>query len=258
MPCMTNPLRRVPGILGTTALCVTLAGCSLAQSTATTTGPTPGVPTAPTASCQAAVAKLVDSTVTAQSELNGKFDKTKSMIDSPEGIGRLESQVRALARQSVDQGSALRLSVFAGSVATVTDVLVCPTLAVKYNNKKARSTKAKHLADVVSDEAWAAVRDTTPAAGGEGSSIVGAWIAFADDPPLAPQRHAVMVSDGRGPREAAAADLSGYRSVALYAVGRVAGRAGTTGDTTDLVEAWRTWLGDHHAKKLTVTSQELQ
>lgn len=254
---MTTTFRRLPRALGAAALTATLLGCSVAQSTTPTT--TPGVPNAATeGSCPKTITLLVDTTTPAQTELNGKFDKTKSMIDTPTGLDRLETQVRALAGRAVDGGSALRLSVFTGSLATVTDVLVCPTLAVKYNNDKAKSGKVDHLADVVGDEAWAAVRDTVPAPGGKGSSVAGAWIAFGDDPPLAPQRRAVMVSDGRGPREDTAVDLSGYRSVGMYAVGRVAGRADTTRGTADLVDAWRTWLTHHHAEQLTVTSKEFQ
>ena len=211
-------------------------------------------------SCPETITRLIDTTKTAGAEVNLAVDKTKSFVDSPDAQARLEAQVRAATVKAVDQGQALRVSVFTGSVATVRVAFACPVLAAKYNNPAAREKRTAHLRQVAGDQVWAAVRDTAPGAGGRGSSIVGGWAFLADSAPLAEKRHAVMLSDGRGKQEKIAVDLSGYASVSMFSVGRVAAGAADTKSTTALVERWRTWLTKHGAAAsgLTVTSGELQ
>lgn len=230
-----------------------VAGCS--------SQPPDSARTAPAGtSCPDAVTRLIDATKTPGAETNLAIDKTKSFVDSPDAQARLEAQVRAATAKAVEEGQALRVSVFTGSVATVRVAFACPVLAAKYNNPAAREKRTVHLRQIAGDEVWAAVRDTAPGPGGRGSSIVGGWAFLAASAPLAEQRHAVMLSDGRGKQEKVAVDLSGYASVSMFSVGRVASSAADTKSTTALVDRWRQWLTKHGAAAagLTVTSGELQ
>ncbi|MFT4165441.1 MAG: hypothetical protein QM650_09385 [Microlunatus sp.] len=211
-------------------------------------------------SCPDAVTRLIDTTKTPGAETNLAIDKTKSFVDSPDAQARLEAQVRAATAKAVEEGQALRVSVFTGSVATVRVAFACPVLAAEYNNPAAREKRTAHLQQVAGDAVWAAVRDTAPGPGGRGSSIVGGWAFLAASAPLAEQRHAVMLSDGRGKQEKVAVDLSGYTSVSMFSVGRVASSAADTQSTAALVDRWQQWLTKHGAAgaALTVTSGELQ
>lgn len=249
-------IRRGPFIrrgIAAAALGVLVASCSAQQAGDSQTRPVG-------TSCPETITRLIDPSKTASAEVNLAVDKTKSFIDSPDAQARLEAQVRAATAKAVDQAQALRVSVFTGSVATVRVVFACPVLAAKYNNPAAREKRTAHLRQVAGDQVWAAVRDTAPGAGGRGSSIVGGWAFLAAAAPLAEQRHAVMLSDGRGKQEKVAVDLSGFTSVSMFSVGRVAASAADTKSTTALVNRWRTWLTKHGAPAdgLTVTSGELQ
>jgi hypothetical protein len=247
-----SPVKRA--IIAAVAMPVLVAGCSL-QSAAKSPGSPPG---GVAGSCPAAIVELVDATKTPSDEWDLSLDKSESAVGSPAGMTRAEAQVRAAVERAVDDEAALKISVFVGSVATVTDVVMCLTLAVKYNNTAAKPRKTAHLRQVASNAAWEAVRAAKPAPGGAGTSVVGGWAALAEATPLAEHRHAVMISDGRGPLEDITVDLSGFETTGMYAVGRVAREAATTAKTASLVERWRMWLTSHGAHGLTVTSGEFR
>ena len=250
----TGGSRRVARLgITVTMLGVLVAGCSAPPQNDDRVAAVGG-------SCPDVVARLIDSTKAPTAETNLAVDKTKSFIGSPAAQARLEAQVRAATAKAVDQAQALRVSVFTGSVATVRVVFACPVLAAKYNNPAAREKRTAYLRQVAGDQVWTAVRDAAPGAGGRGSSIVGGWAFLAGAAPLADQRHAVMLSDGRGKQEKVAVDLSGYATVGMFSIGRVASSAADTKSTVTLVGRWRQWLTKHGAPAggLTVTSGELQ
>jgi hypothetical protein len=232
-----------------------LVGCSL-QSAAKSPGLPPG---GAAGLCPAAITELVDVGKKPATEWDLSLDKSGSFVNSSGGISRAEAQVQAVVEKAVADGAALRIWVFAGSLATVKTVIVCSTMAVKHNNDAAKSSKADHLRQVASDAVWEAVRTASVAAGGKGTSVVGGWAAVAEADALAEHRHAVMISDGRGTLEEVAVDLSGFETVGMYSIGRVAKKSSDTQKTAALVERWRKWLTSHGAEHgLTVTSGEFQ
>lgn len=211
-------------------------------------------------SCPEKIADLIDPTKTAAEETSVTVDKTKSFVGSSAAQASLEAQVRAAVTKSVDQSAALRVSVFTGSVATVQVVAICPAMAAKYNNPAARERRMNYLRAVAAEQIWIAVRDTKPGPGGKGSSIVGGWAELTAAAPLAGRRHAVMLSDGRGPQDDIDVDLSGFATVGMFAVGRVATQSSDTEATARLVRRWQKWLTGHGATEsgLTVTSGEFR
>ena len=243
------PLLRV-GVAG--AALVLAGGCSVQQSEAKSP--------ISAGSCPEKVVQLIDSAKTPAEELDVMVDKSKSYVGSDAAVARMERQVQAAVSKAVDTGAALRVSVFVGSVATVDDVVVCPTMAAKFNNDSAKPSRVAYLKKVAVDEVLAAVRDAKPSKGGKGTSVVGGWAAMAAATPLADQRHAVMLSDGRGGQEDVPVKLRGFATVGMYSVGRTADGTADTESTEKLVTRWKKWLTSHGAAPggLTVTSGELQ
>jgi hypothetical protein len=206
------------------------------------------------------VERLVDPTKKATEEIDLTVDKSASFINSSAARARVEAQVRAAVEAAVEQNAAMRVLVFAGSVATVRVVVVCPVMAAKFNNPAARENRTTYLRQVAADQVWAAVRDAQPAKGGSGTSVVGGWVAMAEAAPLASHRHALMLSDGRGGQEDSDVDLAGFATVGMFSVGRVATTASGTESTTALIDRWKQWLTRHGAAPagLTVTSGEFR
>lgn len=239
-------------LLGAAAVTVTVSvmmtGCS---------GPAMTQPVGEAGSCPEAIARLVDPGQAA-GEINASVDKTKSFFDGASADSSIAAQVKAIVAKAIDTKSALRVSVFTGSIATVLVAVECRSMAARFNNEKAAGRRTAHLKEVAAKAVLEAVVAATPRSGGQGSSVGGAWAALAESAPLAASRTALMLSDGRGPLDDLPVDLGGYDTVGMYNIERVQGRSGDTAAVFAATSRWTEWLIAHGAKRegLTVTSGE--
>jgi hypothetical protein len=228
---------------------------STTTSAGSRTSSAAGGPGAAATLCPAVLQELVDTRTPAGVEYDLAVDMSGSFIGSPPALERTRAQVAAVVQRAVDHGAALHVLSFTGSVATGVDAAACPTMRVRYHNEEARTSRTHHPKEIATDAIWAGVLARRPAPSKAGTSVVGGWQALSESQPLAGDRKAIMLSDGRGRPEDIPVDLSMFASVGMYSVGSVAANPSSTADTVALAERWRSWLAQHGAHQLTVSTQ---